>query len=67
MWISPKVISSFPFLHDVNIFNLTCSDFGSAPESTGEPEVGNGIDLTISEVLEVPKGGLDSLSVYISS
>lgn len=58
---------TFPFLHDANIFDLECSDFGSAPELTSESEVGGGIDSTISEVLEVPKGGLESLFVHLSS
>lgn len=65
--IAKGKIPSFPFLHDANIFDLICSDFGTAPELTGESEIGGGIDLTISEVLEVPKGGLHSLFVYLSS
>lgn len=59
-------ILSFLFLHDANIFDLECSDSGSAPELTSGSEVG-GIDLTISEALEVPKGDLESLFVHLSS
>jgi hypothetical protein len=55
----------FLFLHDANIFDLECSDFGSAPELTSE--VGGGTDLTISEILEVPKGDLEYLFVHLSS
>ena len=56
------------FLYDVNIFDLKCSDSGSALELTGESEAlttGGEIDPTISEVLEVSKGDLDFL-VYLS-
>lgn len=57
----------FLLLHNANIFDLECTDSGSAPELTSGSEVGGGIDLTISEVLEVPKGDLESLFVHLSS
>ena len=60
--------TSSSFLYYVNIFDLKCSDFSSAPELTSESEAlstGGGIDSTISEVLEVSKGDLDFL-VYLN-
>jgi hypothetical protein len=57
-------ILAFLFLHGANIFDLECSDFGSAPELTSGSGVSGGIDLAVSEV---PKGDLESLFIYLSS